>query len=152
MSDGYLTDRVPGFRFALRTRVDIADTDLGAVVYYGRYPHHVDRGVLAYRRHLGVPLLGPEGHLFVVRSLGIDYRSSARFDDELEVLVRTAEIGRSSHTVEVRIDRLAGDGGAEAVAQARLVVVGLAEYGGRPSRMPAPMREALERFEGTAET
>jgi len=149
---GRATDRVPGFRFAVRTRVDIADTDLGAVVYYGRYPHHVDRGVLAYRRHVGVPLLGPEGHLFVVRSLGIDYRSSARFDDELEVLVRTAEIGRSSHTVEVRIDRLGHDGGAETVAEARLVVVGLAGYGGRPSRMPASMREALERFEGTAGT
>lgn len=150
MSDGRLTDRVPGYRFAVRSRVDIADTDLGAVVYYGRYPHHVDRGVLAYRRHLGVPLLGPEGHFFVVRSLNIDYRASARFDDELEVLVRTADVGRSSHAVEVRIDRLGDDGDAQAVAEARLVVVGLAEYGGRPSRMPESLREALEAFEGAA--
>lgn len=146
---GGITARVPGYRFAVRSRVDIADTDLGAVVYYGRYPHHVDRGVLAYRRHLGIPLLGPPGHLFVVRSLAIDYRASARFDDELEVLVRAADIGRSSHTMEVRIDRLGADGAAQPVAEARLVVVGLAGYGGRPSRMPAELRAALEAFEGT---
>lgn len=141
------TDRVPPFRFSARTRVEITDTDLGAVVYYGRYPHHIDRGVLAYRRHVGIPPLGPEGHLFVVRSLQVDYRSSARFDEELEVFVRTAELGRSSHTVEVRIER-AGDDGPAHVADARLVIVGLAEYGGRPSRVPDPMRRAISGFEG----
>jgi acyl-CoA thioester hydrolase len=139
--------RVPPFRFSERTRVEITDTDLGAVVYYGRYPHHIDRGVLAYRRHLGIPPLGPEGHLFVVRSLRIDYRSSARFDEELEVFVRTTEVGRTSHTVAVRIERL-GDEGPAHVADAELVIVGLSGYGGRPSRVPGPMREAIERFEG----
>jgi acyl-CoA thioester hydrolase len=138
----------PAFRFAVRSRVEIADTDLGAVVYYGRYPHHVDRGVVAYRRALGIPPLGPDGHLFVVRSMHIDYRSSARFDDELDVSVRTAEIGRTSHTTEVRIERIGAGGGREHVVDARLVVVGLSEYGGRPSRMPDDMRRALEEFEG----
>ncbi len=146
MSAG-VTDRVAPFRFSARTRVEITDTDLGAVVYYGRYPHHIDRGVLAYRRHLGIPPLGPEGHLFVVRSLQVDYRSSARFDEELEVFVRTAEVGRSSHTVEVRIERLGDDGPAH-VADARLVVVGLGSYGGRPSRVPESMRAAIAGFEG----
>lgn len=137
----------PVFHFSERSRVEIADTDLGAVVYYGRYPHHVDRGVVAYRRALGIPPLGPEGHLFVVRSMHIDYRSSARFDDELDIHVRTSEIGRTSHTTQVRIDRLGTGGAREHVADARLVVVGLEAYGGRPSRMPDEMRRAIERFE-----
>jgi acyl-CoA thioester hydrolase len=139
----------PVFRFSVRSRVEIADTDLGAVVYYGRYPHHVDRGVVAYRRKLGIPPLGPEGHLFVVRSMHIDYHSSARFDDELDILVRTADIGRTSHTAQVRIDRLGAGDTREHVAEARLVVVGLGAYGGRPSRMPDEMRRAIETFEGT---
>ena len=63
------TDRVPPFRFSAVSRVDVAETDLGAVVYYGRYVHHVDRAVIAYRRHVGIPPLGPDGHLFVVRRL-----------------------------------------------------------------------------------
>ena len=110
-------------------------------------PTTFDRAVLAYRRHLGVPLLGPAGHLFVVRSLELDYRSSAGFDEELEVFVRVSELGRTSHVVQARLERTGGDGPAH-VADARLVVVGLAAYGGRPSRMPADMREAIAAFEG----
>ena len=148
-ADAGPSDRVPPFRFSARSRVDIAETDLGAVLYYARYPHHLDRAVLAYRRHLGIPLLGPEGHLFVVRSLALEYRSSARFDEELEVFVRVAELGRTSHTVEARMERVGGEGAAH-VADARLVVVGLAAYGGRPSRVPEAMRESIAAFEGLA--
>ena len=146
LADAGPTDRVPPFRFSSRSRVDVSDTDLGAVVYYGRYPVHIDRAVLAYRRHLGIPALGPEGHLFVVRSLSIDYLTSARFDDEIEVLVRVADLGRSSHAMELRIERL-GDPVVH-VADSRLVIVGLSEYGGRPSRMPDGMRAAIRGFEG----
>ena len=42
----------PPFSYRLRTRVEISDTDLGAVVYYARYPHYLDQGVVAYRRQL----------------------------------------------------------------------------------------------------
>ena len=47
-----------------------------------------------------MPLLGPPGHLFVIRSLEVDYRSSAGFDEELEVFVRTADLGGASGTTE----------------------------------------------------
>ena len=144
------TDRVPPFRFSARARVDVAETDLGAVVYYARYPHHLDRAVLAYRRHMGIPLLGPEGHLFVVRSLQIDYRASARFDDLLETFVRVSALGRTSHTISARMERV-GDGEPLHVADATLVIVGLGAYGGRPSRVPDEMREAITAFEGIGE-
>lgn len=131
-------------RFTLRTRVEIADTDLGGVVYYGRYPHLVDRAVIAYRRRLGIPPLGPDGHLFVVRSLALDYLAPARFDDELEIAVRTAEVGRTSHSVHAAIAHAGGG----RVAEARLVVVGVSSYGGRPTRVPESLRAALDGFEG----
>jgi acyl-CoA thioester hydrolase len=144
-ADAGPTDRVPPYRFSARSRVDVADTDLGEVVYYGRYPVHIDRAVLAHRRHLGIPVLGPEGHLFVVRSLEIDYLTSARFDDEVEVLVRVSGLGRTSHTLDLRMERLGPD--PAHVGDARLVIVGLSAYGGRPSRMPATMRDAILAFE-----
>ena len=146
IADAGPTDRVPPFRFSARSRVDVAETDLGAVVYYARYPHHIDRAVLAYRRHLEIPGLGPEGHSFVVRSLNVDYRASARFDDELEVFVRVRELGRSSHTMQARLERIGG-GEPTHLADATLVLVGLAGYGGRPSRIPEAMRRAIARFE-----
>ena len=149
LADAGPTDRVPPFRFSARSRVDVAETDLGAVVYYARYPHHLDRAVLAYRRHVGVPPLGPEGHLFVVRSLHVDYHASARFDDEVEVFARVSHLGRSSHTMQARMERVGGEGSVH-LADATLVLVGLDSYGGRPSRVPEAMREAIAAFEGPA--
>jgi acyl-CoA thioester hydrolase len=143
------TDRVPPFRFSAVSRVSFADTDLGAVAYYGRYAHHLDRAAIAYRRHLGIPPVGPEGHLFVVRSLAVEYRASARFDDEVEAFVRVTGLNRTSHEVEARLERLTADGPVH-LADARLLIVGLADYGGRPTRIPAPMREAVTAFEGLA--
>jgi acyl-CoA thioester hydrolase len=142
------TDRRPPFRFSATARVDVAETDLGAVVYYGRYAHHVDRAVLAHRRHLGIPGLGPPGHLFVIRSYHAEYHASAVFDDVVETFVRIAALGRSSHAVATRMER--HDDGA-LLAEARLVIVGLASYGGRPSRIPEEVRAAVARFEGIPE-
>jgi acyl-CoA thioester hydrolase len=141
------TDRVPPFRFSAVSRVDVAETDLGAVVYYGRYVHHVDRAVLAYRRHVGVPPLGPDGHLFVVRHLEMDYRAPARFDDEVEAFVRVTRLGGSSHEYAVRLERVSG-GPPGHLVDAVLTVVGVGGYDApRPTRMPGSMREAIAAFE-----
>jgi len=142
------TDRVPPFRFSAVSRVDVAETDLGAVVYYGRYVHHVDRALLAYRRHVGVPGLGPDGHLLVVRRLEVDYRASARFGDEVEAFVRVTRLGRSSHEYDVRLERVSG-GPPGHLADAVLTIVGVGAYEApRPTRMPEPMRAAIAAFEG----
>lgn len=142
------TDRVPPFRFSAVSRVDVAETDLGAVVYYGRYLHHVDRAVLAYRRHVGVPPLGAAGHLFVVRSLQVDYRAPARFDDEVEAFARVTRLGGSSHEYAVRLERISG-GPPGHLADATLTIVGVGGYEApRPTRMPRSMRDAIAAFEG----
>ena len=144
------TDRVAPFRFSSVSRVDIAETDLGAVVYYGRYVHHVDRAVLAYRRHVGVPGLGAPGHLFVVRRFALEYRAPARFDDEMEAFVRVARLGGPSHEYEIRLERI-GEGPVH-LADATLVVAGVGGYeSARPSRMPEQMRAAISAFEGLGE-
>lgn len=136
------------FGFSVSVAVEIADTDLGAVVYYASYARFLDRAVVAYRSHLGIPPLGPDGHQFVVRSLEIAYLRSARFGDELTVRVRTSHVGRSSHTVEYRIDD-ARDGAP--VVTARHVIVGVSGYeAARPTRMPDAVRDAIVAFEGLA--
>jgi acyl-CoA thioester hydrolase len=133
-----------GFRFALDTRVEIADTDLGGVVYYGNYARLFDRGLMAYRRALGIPELGPGGHLFVVRRLTVDFRRSARFGDALVVRVRAADIGRSSHTMEYLVE--ASDG--TSVATAEQVIVGVSGYNdGRPTRVPDDLAARLRAWE-----
>lgn len=147
LADAGPTDRLPPFRFSVRSRVEVHETDMGAVLYYGRYPVHIDRAVIAHREHLGIPGLGPPGHLFVVRALEIEYRSSARFGDTIETLVRVARLGRSSHELAVRLERT-GAGDPILLAEGRLTVVGVGEYGGRPTAVPDEMRGAIRDFEG----
>ncbi|MCU0308327.1 MAG: acyl-CoA thioesterase [Thermoleophilia bacterium] len=144
-------DRRPPFRFCARTRVDFADTDAGGVLYYGRWAHYLDRAVIAYRRHLGLGLLGEPGHLAVVRALSVAYHASARFDDPLEVFVRTARIGRTSQTLDVRLERPGPGGAGEHLADGRLVVVGVDAYDtARPTPVPDPVRARVAAFEGEA--
>jgi acyl-CoA thioester hydrolase len=135
------------FKFSTLTRVEFADTDAAGVLYYGRYPRYLDRAVMAYRRNLEVDLLGPPGHVYVIRALSMRYHAAARFDDPLELFVRVARIGRTSHTLQVRVERLGNDERVH-LADGELVQVGLNGYDGRPSQMPAELRERLRAFEG----
>jgi acyl-CoA thioester hydrolase len=143
------TDRVPPFRFSLRTRVDFSDTDAVGILYYGRYPPYFDRALIAYRRHLGLPLLGDPGHVLVIRALRCEYHAPARFDDELEVFVRVARLGRSSQTAVLRVEEVSG-GEPRHLADGQIVAVGLERYGGRPSPIPDHIRGTIAEFEGDA--
>ncbi|MSO44936.1 MAG: acyl-CoA thioesterase [Thermoleophilia bacterium] len=137
----------PRFRFSTRMRVDFADTDAFGHVYFGRYSRYLERAVIEYRRAVGIALLGEPGHLFVVRSLSIDYHAAARFDDDLEVFVRTLRIGTTSHTHDLRIERIDTDGALH-LADARVVIVGVGSEGdGPPTPMPGGIRAAIEAFE-----
>ena len=134
-----------GFPFTLHTRADFSDTDVTGVVYYGRYPVLFDRAVFAYRRHLGLDLLGPPGHHFLVRAMAAQYHGSLRFDDEVEVHVRVAQIGRTSHSCELRVERVDGETRTHC-ADGQVTVVGVDGYGAkaRPSPIPADLRRLLE--------
>jgi acyl-CoA thioester hydrolase len=140
---------VPPFRFSVRLTVALADTDQNGHVYYGAYLGYVDRAALAYRDHIGVPPLGPPQHRFVVRALSIEYRASALLNEEVEAFVRVASLGATSHTAEVRMERIA-PGPPTLLCEGRWTVVGLDGHGGRPTPVPDDMRAAILAFEGDA--
>lgn len=134
---------IEDFRFWHEITVEIGDTDLGGVVYYGRYARFVDAAAVAYRTMLGIPPLGPDEHLFVVRRLEVDYLSSARFGDTIEVGLRAEAVGRTSHELNAVLMRE-----GQRVAAARAVIVGVNGYGGRPTRVPSEIADAIRTFEG----
>lgn len=146
LSDAGLTDRRPPFRFSGRFRPDVGDTDLNGHVNYGTYQRYLDRVALAYRRHLDIPAMGPPGHHLVVRAVSVEYHASAELDDEVEVFVRVSAIGRTSHSMDMLIERLGDD--PIRLAEGRLTAVGLDGPGGRPSLLPDHMRAAIVSFEG----
>jgi acyl-CoA thioester hydrolase len=126
-------------------RVGFDETDAQAVVYYGRYLPYFDRARVEYQRHLRLLHGLPEGQEFVMRRSSQEYEAPARFDDLLEVFVRSARIGRTSTMFEYRV-RESEVGTLLAVAEQVMVLIDAESR--RPVEVPGSWRSAVERFEG----
>jgi acyl-CoA thioester hydrolase len=135
----------PPFKFSARTRVAFSDTDAQGIVYYGRYNPYFDYARVEYLRDLG--LLHQSGRFgdFVHRANAIEYLAPAVFDDEIEVFVRCARIGRTSVTYEFAAYREPDDV-LMVTAQQTLVYVDLAER--RACPVPDDYRRTIVAFEG----
>jgi acyl-CoA thioester hydrolase len=144
-----LTGHVRDGRHVLPLRVYYEDTDSGGLVYYANYLKFAERARTEMLRLAGFDhgaLSDRFGVAFVVRDCTVSYRSPARLDDLLEVRSRFLEVGGASLTAEQVISR-------ETAELARLDVrLACMTGGGRPSRIPNPLREALETYRGDTVT
>lgn len=128
-----------------RLRVYYEDTDAGGIVYYANYLRFFERARSDWLRALGVThraLAEREGVAFVVRDAAVRYLRPARLEDELDIDVRVAELGRVSMRI-AQAARRAGDGALLAHGTVRVAVVDAA--GGRPAALPRWLRERLVR-------
>ena len=109
MNLGQPTERKPPFKYSALTRVGFSDTDAQGIVYYGRYLPYFDDARVEYHRHLRVLGFDTGPSEFVMRASNVLYEAPARFDDLLEVFVRTKRIGTSSMTNEFTAYRVDDD-------------------------------------------
>ena len=144
LETGRLSDRHPPFKYAALSRVSFSDTDAQGVVYYGRYLPYFDNARLEYHRHLGLQAYWLGEHEFVMRSLEVTYEAPARFDELLDVHVRTTQIGHSSVTVEGAAYRVDDD---RLMCTARLTLVLIDVATRRPVPVPGDYRRAIASFE-----
>jgi acyl-CoA thioester hydrolase len=142
---GRSTNSKPPFRYSAVTRVWFSDTDAQGVVYYGRYLPYFDFARVEYARHLQTQGLGASAHEFVMRACSIEYEAPARFDDLLEVFIRTRRIGRSSVTQEFAVYRVEDD---LLMCRATQTVVFIDVATRLPISVPAEFRRAVADFEG----
>jgi acyl-CoA thioester hydrolase len=142
---GQPTDRKPLFKFSAFTRVGFSDTDAQGIVYYGRYMPYFDLARVEYERHLGLLDHEVGEEEFVMRASTVLYEAPARFDDLLEVFVRTKRIGRTSLTNEYAAFR-ADDDALMCRAEQTLVLVSVADR--RPTPVPEEDRRTIAAFEG----
>ncbi len=94
--------------FLWPVRVYYEDTDSGGVVYYANYLKYMERARTEYLRHFGFEqdeLIREQGVIFAVRSIQADYLLPARFNDQLQVGVKIAKLGRASLSFEQEIIR-----------------------------------------------
>ncbi len=80
-----------------------------------------------------------------MRASSVEYHAPARFDDLLEIFVRTARIGRTSTTYECAAYRMEDDE-LMVTATQTLVLVDLEER--RPAEIPDEYRSLIRSFEG----
>ena len=89
-----------------RLRVRWAEADMQGIVFNGHYLTYFDVAVTEYWRAIGLPYpqttADTGGELYTVKAT-VEYHAPARYDDELELMVRCARIGRSSLTFALEI-------------------------------------------------
>lgn len=146
MELGQLTDRKPPFKFSAFARVGFSDTDAQGIVYYGRYLPYFDLARVEYERHLGLLRKEAVGKDFVMRASSVVYEAPARFDDLLEVFVRTRRIGATSLGYELCAHRVEDDT-LMCTAEQTMVLVAVPER--RPTPISGEYRRTVAAFEGS---
>lgn len=123
-------------------RVYVEDTDAGGIIYHANYLRYAERGRSEALRVLGCPhanMMRVHGRMFVVRRAELDYERPGLLDDQITVETRVVTVRAARVTLTQTIVR-------EAVVLVRigldLACVSVAE--GKPARLPAVMRAALE--------
>lgn len=127
----------------MAVRVYYEDTDAAGVVYHANYLRFAERARTEMLRVAGVDqsaMWRDAGIGFAVRTCGIDFIAPARLDDELEVHTRVLAVGGASVRAEQVVRR---NGDALARLNLRIACV---RDDGRPARLPAAVRAALDSF------
>jgi YbgC/YbaW family acyl-CoA thioester hydrolase len=133
------------FRMLQRMRVRWAEVDMQKIVFNAHYLMYFDTAMSDYWRALGLPytttLETLQGDLYVKKA-SVEYFSSARYDDVLDVGLRLARIGNTSVTFHGAI--FCGD---TLLVTSELVYVFADPTSQTPKPVPTTLREAFERFE-----
>lgn len=122
------------------------------VVFNAHYLTYIDTALAEYWREIG--LAYPEGYVdryaadLFLRKASVEYLGPARYDDQLSVLCRVANLGRSSMTVRFEVWR---DQPAHPspLVMADLVYVNVTVASGRPEPLPEDLRTRVRSYEPT---
>ncbi|MCP1831957.1 acyl-CoA thioester hydrolase [Bradyrhizobium sp. USDA 4532] len=94
------------FWFHFPVRVRYSEVDAQAVVFNAHYLTYFDTAITEYFRALGYDYLGEVARTGIdfhtVKSV-VEYKAPIRFDEDIEVCVRVAKIGRSSINLALAI-------------------------------------------------
>lgn len=133
------------FSFFHRIRVRWAEVDAQGIVFNPHYLMFADVGWTEYMRAAGYAY--PQGlsefdvDLFAAHA-ELDFFASAQYDDEIDLGVRTREIGRTSLRMQIGIFR-----GDSVLCSIGLVYVAASKQTQSPVPVPAAFADALAAME-----
>jgi acyl-CoA thioester hydrolase len=133
------------FTFFHPLRVRWSEVDPQGIVFNPNYLAYADIALTEYMRRIGFPypdgLLRLGSDLFTVRA-EINFRASAKYDDELDLAARVSRIGRTSLGFSVGIFR-----GDQMLCEVLLTYVNAARETQKPMKLPEPFVETVIAFE-----
>lgn len=127
-------------------RVYYEDTDHGGVVYYANYLKFMERGRTEFLRHYNIELdqvLDDYGILFVVTEVNICYKSSARFNDILNVKTHLAQASGARIAFIQRIEKK-NEGEASTLLTNATVQLACVNKQGKPCLIPKALLSILQ--------
>jgi acyl-CoA thioester hydrolase len=142
---GRLVEDASGRHHVLPVRVYFEDTDFSGLVYHATYLRWCERGRSDFLRLIGndhqalfAGAAGREPAAFVVRRMALEFLRPARIDEVLEVTTRAKEWSAATLTLDQRVTR---DGRDLFTAEVMVVLISAS---GKPLRLSAALREALQ--------
>lgn len=133
------------FRHLERLRVRWAEVDLQQVVFNGHYLSYLDTAMAGYWRALALPYQATMAQLggdLYMRKATLDYRASARYDEQLGIGLRCARVGNSSLGFEAAVFR-----GERLLVHGELVYVFADPASQTSCPVPAVLRALLPAYE-----
>jgi len=129
--------------FSWPVRVYYEDTDAGSIVYYANYLKFCERARTEWLRSLGTE---QDGYLgagvgFVVRSVNLDLRAPARFNDALTVTA----VPRNVQKVSMEFDQEIFNQDGKLLCSAQIKVACVNLHTMKPVAIPAPILEVIVR-------
>jgi len=127
--------------FSIPIRVYIEDTDAGGIVYYVNYLKFMERSRTEFLRSFGYhkAAILDGGLLLVVHAAEINYRRSARLDDELQATTCITKLARTY--IEFQQQVLRGD---ELLCEGLVRIACVDAATMRPCALPADIHTQLQ--------
>lgn len=133
------------FSFFHTLRVRWAEVDPQSIVFNGHYLTYADVAITEYFRALGIrypdDLSRDGGDFFAIKTV-LEYLAPAHFDDELQIGIRVARLGRSSLSFAMGIWC-----GEQALTAGEVIYVHADSTTHLSSALPAWLRETVLAFE-----
>ena len=119
--------------FLFKLKVYYEDTDSGGVVYYANYLKFLERARSGFIYSIGLSnkkLLNEFDTLIIVKSCNIEYKKSAKLEDELEIFSSIKSYTKTSFIMEQIVKRR-----DEIIAVAEVALVTI-NKNGKPVKIP----------------
>lgn len=132
-----------GFSVTAEMPVIFRDLDAFGHVNNAVYLTYMENARVAYLERMGGK--GLDALRLIIAEVTCTYRSPAYFGETMRVGIRVSHMGRSSFTMEYRIEEAAS---TRLVAEGKSIQVAYDYQAGHPIPVPDEWRRATERLEG----